>query len=115
MIAASRARTELLAAAPFVCCFVLLSPLSWKAHFVILILPIACLVAEAVRARGRRRATLTSVLAVIFVLFNLTSPHVIGLQSAEWADAHSLVSIGALLSFVASVWASWLNQRVERI
>jgi hypothetical protein len=115
MIAASWARTELLAAAPFVCCFVLLSPLSWKAHFVILILPIACLVAEAVRARGRRRATLIAVLAVIFVLFNLTSPHVIGLQSAEWADAHSLVSIGALLSFVASVWASWLNQRVERI
>ena len=113
MIAASRARTEVLAAAPFVCCIVLLSPLSWKAHFVILILPIACLVAEALRARGTRRATLTAVLAVIFVLFNLTSSRVIGLQSAEWADAHSLVFIGALLSFAASVWASWLNQRVE--
>jgi alpha-1,2-mannosyltransferase len=115
MIAASRARTELLAAAPFVCCIVLLSPLSWKAHFVILILPVACLVAEALRARGTRRATLTAVLAVIFVLFNLTSPRVIGLQSAEWADAHSLIFIGALLSFAASVWASWLNQRVERM
>lgn len=106
MIAASRARTELLAAAPFVCCFVLLSPLSWKAHFVMLILPVACLVAEALRARGTRRVTLIAVLAVIFVLFNLTSPRVIGLQSAEWADAHSLVFIGALLTFVASLWTT---------
>ena len=106
MIAASRARTELLAAAPFVCCVVLLSPLSWKAHFVMLILPVACLVAEALRARGGRRAILIAVLAVIFVLFNLTSPRVIGLQSAEWADAHSLVFIGALLIFGASVYAA---------
>jgi alpha-1,2-mannosyltransferase len=104
MIAARRARTELHAAAPFVCCFVLLSPLSWKAHFVLLILPVAFLVAEGVRARGTRRATLIAVLAVIFVLFNLTSAHVIGLRSAEWADAHSLVFIGALLSFAASVY-----------
>jgi len=106
MITASRARTELLAAAPFLCCFVLLSPLSWKAHFVMLILPVVCLVAEAVRARGTRRAILIGVLAVIFVLFNLTSPRVIGLQSAEWADAHSLVFIGALLTFVASVYTA---------
>jgi hypothetical protein len=104
MIAGSRARTELLAAAPFVCCVVLLSPLSWKAHFVMLILPVVCLVAEALRARGTRRAILIAVLAVIFVLFNLTSPRVIGLQSAEWADAHSLVFIGALLIFGASLW-----------
>lgn len=115
MIAASRARSELLAAAPFVCCFVLLSPLSWKAHFVTLILPVASLVAEAERARATRRATLITILAVIFVLFNLTSPHVIGLQAAEWADAHSLVFIGALLMFAASVWASWLNQRFEHL
>jgi hypothetical protein len=104
MIAASRARTELLAAAPFVCCFVLLSPLSWKAHFVMLILPVASLVAEALRAQRTRRVILIAVLAVIFALFNLTSPHVIGLQAAEWADAHSLVFIGALMIFGASVY-----------
>jgi alpha-1,2-mannosyltransferase len=107
MIAAGRARTELLAAAPFFCCFVLLSPLSWKAHFVVLILPVASLVAEAARARATRRVTLISVLAVVFVLFNLTSPHVIGLRAAEWADTHSLVFIGALLIFAASIWAAF--------
>jgi len=106
MIAASRARSELLAAAPFVCCFVLLSPLSWKAHLVVLILPVASLATEAARARGSRRSALIAVLALIFVLFNLTSPHVIGLRAAEWADAHSLVFLGALITFAASVYAA---------
>lgn len=106
MIAARRARTELLAAAPFVCCIALLSPLSWKAHFVVLIFPIASLVVETARSRGTQRAILITVLAVVFVFFNLTSPRVIGLQAAEWADAHSLVFIGALLIFASSVWAA---------
>lgn len=106
MIAASRAPSELIAAAPFVCCFVLLSPLSWKAHFVALILPVASLAAEAARARGGRRTALIALLVLIFLLFNLTSPHVIGLRAAEWADAHSLVFFGALLTFAASVWAA---------
>ncbi|HWN98847.1 MAG TPA: glycosyltransferase family 87 protein [Blastocatellia bacterium] len=112
MLGANRARTELLAAAPFVCCLVLLSPLSWKAHFVVLILPVACLVAEAVHSGGSRRATVTSVLALIFALFNLTSPRVIGLQAAEWADAHSLVFFGALLIFAASVWMASFPPKV---
>lgn len=104
MLAAGRARSEVLAAAPFVCCFVLLSPLSWKAHFVVLILPVACLVAEAARTRGTRRGILMAVLAVVLVLFNLTGPAVIGLRAAEWADTHSFVFFGALLIFGASVW-----------
>jgi hypothetical protein len=103
MLVASRARTELLAAAPFVCCFVLVSPLSWKAHFVVLIVPVGCLVAEASRASGIRRAALSAVLAIVFVLFNLTSPRLIGLRAAEWADAHSLVFLGGMLTFAASV------------
>lgn len=105
MVAASRARSEVLAASPFVCGFVLLSPLSWKAHFVVLVFPVASLVAQAARTCGTRRGILTAVLAVVFALFNLTSPAVIGLRAAEWADAHSLVFIGALLIFATSVWA----------
>ncbi len=106
MLAASRAPTEVLAAAPFVSCFVLLSPLSWKAHFVVLVFPVASLIAQAARTRGTRRGILTAVVAVAFALFNFTSPAIIGLRAAEWADAHSLVFIGALLIFTASVWAA---------
>lgn len=106
MVAARRARSEVVAAAPFVCCLVLLSPLSWKAHFVVLLLPVASLVAEAARTRTTRREILIVVLAVVFVLFNLTSPAIIGLRAAEWTDAHSLVFSGALLIFGASVWTA---------
>lgn len=111
MLAASRARTEVLAAAPFVSCLVLFSPLSWKAHFVVLVFPVASLIAEAARTRGTRRGILTAVVAVVFALFNLTSPAIIGLRAAEWADAHSLVFIGALLIFTASVWAARFEQK----
>jgi alpha-1,2-mannosyltransferase len=106
MIAASRARSELISAAPFVCCFVLLSPLSWKAHFVALILPVASLAAEAARARGSRRQALIALLVLVFLLFNFTSPHVIGLRAAEWADQHSLVFTGAMLCWAGCVWTA---------
>lgn len=105
VFAARRARSEFAGAAPFFCCVVLLSPLSWKAHFVILVLPIACLLSllfQAETSAGARRLVLCAIVAA-FALFNLTSPHIIGLAAAEWADAHSLVSLGALLIFVAAL------------
>ena len=40
-LVAFKAKTEIAGAAPFYCCSVLLSPLSWKQHFVMLILPFA--------------------------------------------------------------------------
>jgi hypothetical protein len=104
LMAARWASSELLAAAPFVCCLVLLSPLSWKAHFVVLILPIATLISENWQSPTRRRAfAIGAALVAAFALFNLTSPRVIGLAGAEWADAHSLVFAGALVVFIASV------------
>ncbi len=108
VFAAHRARGELAGAAPFFCCVVLLSPLSWKAHFVILVLPIAYLLFFLFHAKTSavaRRVLLCAVIAS-FALFNLTSPHIIGLASAEWADGHSLVSLGALLIFVAALASS---------
>lgn len=101
IFSAVRARSELAAAAPVFCCMVLLSPLSWKAHYVILILPIAHLLSRAKTSGGAGRLIVLS-LAAALVLFNLTSPRVIGLAAAEWADAHSLVFAGALLMFMAS-------------
>jgi alpha-1,2-mannosyltransferase len=102
VFAARRARSELAGAAPFFCCVVLLSPLSWKAHFVILVLPTVYLLFQAKTSANARRALLFVIVAS-FALFNLTSPHVVGLAAAEWADAHSLVSLGALLIFVATL------------
>ena len=112
VFAAVQARRELAAAAPFFCGMVLLSPLSWKAHYVVLILPAAYLLFLAGRWRTARPMVL-SVLAVVFVLFNLTSPRVIGLEAAEWADFHSLVVWGALLMFVGCVAWSRLKGTAE--
>jgi len=101
--AAVSASSELRAVAPFVCCLVLLSPLSWKAHFVLLILPIANLAARLrISAKGWRVLIAATLLAT-FLLFNLTSPRLIGLAAGEWSDAHSLVFAGALLVFMISV------------
>ena len=98
--AAVRARTELAAAAPLFCCMVLLSPLSWKAHYVILIPPVAYLISRA-KVLKRGGLLIASTLVAAFTLFNLTSPRVIGLAAAEWADYHALVFVGALIIFIA--------------
>lgn len=104
ILSAMIARDEMSAAAPLFCCFVLLSPLSWKAHFVALIFPIAYLIAGTLAATGRRRAYLVAVLAAVFALFNVTSPRVFGPEWGEWTDAHSLVCAGALVTCSAAVW-----------
>jgi alpha-1,2-mannosyltransferase len=98
-----RARDELAGAAPFFCCAVLLSPLSWKAHYVALVAPLASLVGSALVATGVRRRLIGASLASVFVLFNLTSLRLIGRAAAEWADAHSLVFAGGFLVFLACV------------
>lgn len=100
-VAASRkAQAEVAAVAPFFCLLVLLSPLSWKAHFVALILPLAYLVTRAASAISvRRRVVIIATLAAVFLLFNFTSPLVVPLRTSEWADALSLVWAGAMLVF----------------
>jgi alpha-1,2-mannosyltransferase len=110
VFAAVRSRSELAAAAPVFCCLVLLSPLSWKAHYVILILPAAHLLFRA-KTSGKARNLIAVTLGLAFLLFNLTSPHVIGLAAAEWADAHSLVLAGALLIFIACAASTQLADR----
>lgn len=102
VLGAVRAQSELAAVAPFFCCMVLLSPLSWKAHYVILILPVAHLISR-MKASTRSRFLIAATLTASFALFNLTSPRLIGLAAAEWSDEHSLVVAGALLIFIASV------------
>lgn len=100
VFSAIRGRTELDSVAPFFCCLVLLSPLSWKSHYVILVLPAAYLLNRAI-APFKARQIIGATLVLTFVLFNLTGPYVMGLTGAEWADAHSLVLAAALLLFIA--------------
>jgi alpha-1,2-mannosyltransferase len=103
-------QSELGAAAPLFCCLVLLSPLSWKAHLVVLILPAAYLLSRARASTGAQRLLIGSVLVVTFVIFNLTSPRVVGLAASEWSDEHSLVFVGSLLVFVASITAAFARK-----
>jgi hypothetical protein len=106
VFAATKTDSLLYGAAPFFCCAVILSPLSWKAHYVMLILPIACLLHQGWKNRASRWWVVFSLL-VTFLLFNLTSPKVIGLTGGEWADAHSLVFAGAVIVYVAGlIWSA---------
>lgn len=106
IFAAFRTRSELAASAPFFCSIVLLSPLSWKAHFVIFILPSAYLLARLNGSAKVARWLIVAALVAAFALFNLTSPKVIGLAAAEWADTHSFVLFGALVIYAVSVTAA---------
>lgn len=99
-----RASNELSASAPFFCLAVMLSPLSWKQHFVILMPPIAWLLGEAIREEQKRqRFLLFTILVIVFVLFNFTSPKLLGVAAAEWCDAHSLILLGTFLIYLASI------------
>jgi hypothetical protein len=98
--AAFKAKSEIAAAGPFFCLSVLISPLSWKQHFVILILPVTFLISEALCEPGARvKRFLFVTLFMGFALFNLTSPKIIGVAAAEWCEAHSLVFSGCLLIY----------------
>jgi hypothetical protein len=111
-IFASRASmTEAGASAPFFCCMVLISPLAWKNHYVMLLLPVAYLGWVAITpaegiSRGLARPRTVAIYGLVssFVLFNLTSPKLIGLRSAEWADVHSLVTLGGLAVLTAGAY-----------
>jgi hypothetical protein len=100
-IAAVVRKNELTASLPFYCLIVLLSPLSWKQHFVILLLPITFLVSQSMRKAAELIRNLSpATLCLIFAVFNLTSPKIIGTAAAEWSDEHSLVFAGALTLFI---------------
>lgn len=121
LIAAASARDTISAVAPIFCCMVLLSPLAWKAHFVMLLLPVVSLVKQSRvwsresgvgdqksgvdgrESRVWRKYLTAGVLIVLVCVFNFTSRRIIGLHVAEWADQHSLIFAGALLIFFVSV------------
>src|SRR5436853_217520 len=108
-LASRRGATELEAAAPFFCLAVILSPLSWKDHYVIIIPAVTAVIWRFLSARTRSRRVIFGLIIVgSFLLFNITSWRIIGLFGAEWADAHSLIFTGGILIFLAVL----MNPRV---
>jgi alpha-1,2-mannosyltransferase len=113
VIAAALARSPA-AAAPFFACYVLISPLSWKAHFVALILPVAYLIGQMLTLNDARwRRAIAVLLGAAFLLFTFTSHRLIGRVAADWADSHSLICLTALLVFFATV-SVMLRPRASR-
>jgi alpha-1,2-mannosyltransferase len=113
ILAAALARSEA-AAAPFFACYVLISPLSWKAHFVALIFPIAFLIGQMLSTTNKRfKRAIAVLLAVAFIVFTFTSHRLIGKPAAGWADSHSLICAGALLIFFATAGVI-IGQRMIR-
>jgi alpha-1,2-mannosyltransferase len=104
-------RAEIRAVAPFFCCMVLLSPLSWKAHFVGLILPLACLAARATSKESAHARLIAAALTAAFLLFNLTSRLIVGSAASERADERSLVFLAALLVFLMTIRQGMFGKR----
>jgi hypothetical protein len=113
---AALARTEMAAAAPFFACMVMLSPLSWKAHFVILILPVAFIAGRALDESSQaRKRLLVAVLTLLFALSNLTSRNLFGDGFSSWCDARSLVLAAAFVAYVTAVWqGAWQFVNLKR-
>jgi alpha-1,2-mannosyltransferase len=116
VIVAALARTEMAAAAPFFACMVMLSPLSWKAHFVILILPVAFIAARALDESSQwRKRVLVGGLIILFALSNLTSRNLFGDGFSSWCDARSLVLAAAFVAYVTAVWqGAWQFVNLKR-
>ena len=98
------------------CCIPLLSPLAWKGHFVVLIIPIALLISEVIwKPRSKTRYGLVAVLIAVFALLNLTSPRVMGLAASEWVDRHSLICAAAVLFYMATICSTVGNRNSDEI
>jgi alpha-1,2-mannosyltransferase len=113
LIVARKRGIEIDAAAPVFCCMVVLSPLAWKAHFIALILPAAALTGTAIRTRSLNRRVLIFAIGSAFGLFTFTSPTLIGTSAGEWADRHSLVLVGALIIYLATLAGDWILPTAE--
>ncbi|HEU4391305.1 MAG TPA: glycosyltransferase family 87 protein [Blastocatellia bacterium] len=115
-IAASARRSveEPAAAGLFLALAPLISPLSWKSHFVVMLLPAAILAREAVRSNGWRRITAVAATSIGLVLFNLTSPRLIGISAARWIEEHSLIMGAAILMFFAVAVLCLLSSQSAR-
>ncbi|MFT7485221.1 MAG: alpha-1,2-mannosyltransferase [Candidatus Paceibacteria bacterium] len=82
-----------------------LSERSWKHHYVLLVFPVAFLVAHATcnpKALQRHAAALTVALAML--LFGCTGSGLLGDHGSNLAEAYGAYFLGGLALFVATAW-----------
>ena len=93
----------------------LLSGLSWKAHFVTMLLPYSVLLAYLADARSpsRHRRIISVLLLALFALCTLTSD-IITPAGANYAEALGLIALGAVAAGVALAVALTQARRVGR-
>ena len=101
-------RGEWLAALAFFPLGLLLSPITWKAHHVVLI---PALFAVTVRAAEPTRRGLRSALLAAYLLFDLSATDILGQAAGDYLQAISLVTLGdvVLLAYLLR----WLCRRTR--
>jgi len=82
----------------------MLSPMTSRSHYVVLVLPYMMLAAAVVRDPATRPIGIP-VLAASFVLCTATSNDVVGQRMTEWAYFYSLMPLGAiaLMIYLAAI------------
>ena len=83
------------------CGMVLLSPMSSKSHFCVLLIPMAFCVHHFLRCRG---PVLGALLVGVFAVGTLTTKGVVGRELGNWLLAYGAVTWGAALSLLATAW-----------
>lgn len=77
----------------------ILSNLSWKAHFILLTLPLAVITKTALFSSKPISQVSKLTLVIFFLLTSLTTQPIVGAKLNEWFETHSYYSLFALLIF----------------
>jgi alpha-1,2-mannosyltransferase len=108
-------KEDFLYGAAAVCCLMLLlSNLSWKAHFIIMALPWAIMIKSTLDPNSSRRRINLLLLAGSLLLCGATIAPLIGARAHQWCEVHSCFCIAALVGFYAVIStraASWEQPR----
>ena len=92
------------------CGMLLLSPMSSKSHFAILIVPISFCILELIR--DRRKVIIGTQLGIIFFVSTLTTKDIIGRQLGNEILALGSVTWITLITLIATTYALHRNQDI---
>lgn len=98
-------KQEIIMAEVAACCslMLLLSNLSWKAHFILLAIPLAVL-GEKIFSQSKLEKTFSIVgLLVFFLLTSLTIQPIVGSQLHQWFETHSYYCVNTIIVFFLSL------------
>lgn len=101
-------KQEIIIAEIAACCslMLLLSNLSWKAHFILLTIPLAIL-GEKTFSQSKLDRTFSIIgLLVFFLLTSLTIQPIVGSQLHQWFETHSYYCVSTIMLFFLSLRVS---------